>query len=229
VDYDSVTSRFAKVDPNLDRFLTAIQKRNLPPCETDTIVRAVRQLFEPWKIDPARVSYHLHKEIGAGGFGRVFKGKLDNCPVAVKVVNVGLLDANIDLRPDFLREASLLSSVQHPCIVVFLGAYWPGAKSLARACADDSSSDGDEHDGCDAGGGNSGQELADPSRAFIVMELMSCNLEQAQRRYTLYDSEVRQALCDVTEALRSCTARASCTWMSRLPMYWSRLISKLGA
>jgi hypothetical protein len=81
---------------------------------------------------------------------------------AVKVVIVGLLDANIDLRPDFLPEASSLASVQHPCIVDFLDAYWPDAKSLARAGADDSRSAEDERDSLGTGGCNRGQELADP-------------------------------------------------------------------
>ncbi|KAJ4823480.1 hypothetical protein Tsubulata_037498 [Turnera subulata] len=57
-------------------------------------------------------------KIGEGGYGPVFKGKLDHTPVAIKV-----------LRPDaaqgkkqFQQEIEVLSTIRHPNMVLLLGA-----------------------------------------------------------------------------------------------------------
>jgi TPR repeat protein len=204
LDYDEMNVRFAQVNPKLDRLLTAMQKGRAPPGEKSEIAQLIRHLFEPWRIDPARVSYRLDKEIGAGGFGRVYKGKLGNASVAVKVVNAALLSADVSLKADFLREASLLAELRHPCIVEFLGAYWPDAEALelADARSADSGSDGDEEEERGAGVAKRGKPGADPSRAYIVMELMSCSLVDAGAKYCLSAIDVTQAIYDVAEALR---------------------------
>ncbi|GKB76358.1 U-box domain-containing protein 35-like protein isoform X2 [Tanacetum coccineum] len=58
------------------------------------------------------------KEIGEGGYGAVFKAKLDHTPIAIKV-----------LRPDakqgkqqFQQEVDILSRMRHPNLVLLLGA-----------------------------------------------------------------------------------------------------------
>jgi TPR repeat protein len=103
-----------------------------------------------------------------------------------------------------LREASLLAALRHPCIVEFRGAYWPDAEALELVDARiaDSSSDVDEEEDRWAGGANRGRPGADPSRAFIVTELMSCNLMDAAAKFGLAASDVWQVLRDVAGALR---------------------------
>jgi hypothetical protein len=101
LDYDDMNVRFAQVNPKLDRLLIAVQKGRAPAGEKSEIAQLIRHLFEPWKVDPARVSYRLDKEIGAGGFGRVYKGKLGTASVAVKVINAALLSADVSLKADF--------------------------------------------------------------------------------------------------------------------------------
>jgi hypothetical protein len=119
-------------------------------------------------------------------------------------VNVALVTADVELRADFLREASLMSELRHPCIVDFLGAYWPDAEALALADAHahGSGSESDDDDDRGSGGGNHGRGNTDLSRAFIVMELLTCNLVDASSQYSLSANDVRQALCDIAEALR---------------------------
>jgi serine/threonine protein kinase len=163
-------------------------------------------VFQPWKIDPAKVicQYRLDDEVGSGGFGRVYRGILGTASVAVKVVGDYFLRADVAMKADFVREVSLLAELRHPCIVYFYGAHWPDAEALALA---DTGSDGSTADSCEddkleAGGAKRGKPGADPSRAFIVMELMSSNFSDAVRKYHLPASDVLQALRDVAEALR---------------------------
>jgi hypothetical protein len=66
LDYDDMNVRFAQVNSNLDRLLTAVQKGRAPAGEKSEIAQLIRYLFEPWRIDPAMVSYSLDKEIGTG-------------------------------------------------------------------------------------------------------------------------------------------------------------------
>jgi TPR repeat protein len=214
LDQDALTARYEQVEPQIMRFITALQKGTMSSDAKGKVVQAMRQLLEPWKVDPQRVRYHLHREIGAGGYGRVYKGKLDGCAVAVKVVSADLVSGRDKLKADFLREASLMLEMRHPCIVEFRGAYWPDDEVLARnggshVGPDFISDDDDDEDAEDgippatAGGFPSrvtGE--ADPSRAFILTELMHCNLQVARAQRGLRSPrEKRRVLCDVAEAL----------------------------
>jgi serine/threonine protein kinase len=108
------------------------------------------------------------------------------------------------LKGDVLREASLLAELRHPCIVEFLGAFWPDtvASEHTDARSADRNSDSDEEVELGPGGVKRGEPSADPSRAFIVMELMFCSLVDAVVKYSLSGSDVWRGLCDVPEALR---------------------------
>jgi hypothetical protein len=66
----------------------------------------IRHLFEPRKVDPARVRYSLDREIGVGGLGRVYEGMLGIASVTVKVVSAALMSADVSLKADFLPKAS---------------------------------------------------------------------------------------------------------------------------
>jgi TPR repeat protein/serine/threonine protein kinase len=213
LDQDAITTRYAQVDPKIGNFINAVQKGCMAPADKDRVVQSIRQLLEPWKVDPARVRYNLRKEIGAGGYGRVYRGRFDNDAVAVKVVTPDLVAGDESLKADFLREASLMLEMRHPCIVEFLGAYWPDDDHLRRGSttvnglADLDISDDEESSSSRSTSGRGGaefhgQDQADPSRAFILSELMSCNLHIARSMGYLQNvSDIRQGLCDVAEAL----------------------------
>ncbi|KAH7574402.1 hypothetical protein JRO89_XS03G0292100 [Xanthoceras sorbifolium] len=70
------------------------------------------------EIEEATEKFSDKMKIGEGGYGPVYKGKLDHTPVAIKV-----------LRPDaaqgkkqFLQEVEVLSCIRHPNMVLLLGA-----------------------------------------------------------------------------------------------------------
>ncbi|KAM7258705.1 hypothetical protein ACFE04_014446 [Oxalis oulophora] len=70
------------------------------------------------EIEEATDKFANSNKIGEGGYGPVYKGKLDHTPVAIKV-----------LRPDaaqgkkqFNQEIEVLCSIRHPNMVLLLGA-----------------------------------------------------------------------------------------------------------
>ncbi|CAN1217357.1 U-box domain-containing protein 34 [Linum perenne] len=70
------------------------------------------------EIEAATEKFKQSFKIGEGGYGPVYKGRLDHTPVAIKV-----------LRPDaaqgkkqFQQEVEVLSSIRHPHLVLLLGA-----------------------------------------------------------------------------------------------------------
>ncbi|KAK8550402.1 hypothetical protein V6N12_039113 [Hibiscus sabdariffa] len=70
------------------------------------------------EIEEATENFAASNKIGEGGYGPVYKGKLDHTPVAIKV-----------LRPDaaqgkkqFQQEVEILCCMRHPHMVLLLGA-----------------------------------------------------------------------------------------------------------
>ncbi|KAK8505259.1 hypothetical protein V6N12_067229 [Hibiscus sabdariffa] len=70
------------------------------------------------EIEEATGNFTAENKIGEGGYGPVYKGKLDHTPVAIKI-----------LRPDaaqgkrqFQQEVEVLCSIRHPNMVLLLGA-----------------------------------------------------------------------------------------------------------
>ncbi|MBA0868381.1 hypothetical protein Goshw_012627 [Gossypium schwendimanii] len=70
------------------------------------------------EIEEATENFSASNKIGEGGYGPVYKGKLDHTPVAIKI-----------LRPDaaqgkkqFQQEVEVLCSIRHPHMVLLLGA-----------------------------------------------------------------------------------------------------------
>ncbi|XP_039043204.1 U-box domain-containing protein 35-like isoform X1 [Hibiscus syriacus] len=70
------------------------------------------------EIEEATESFAAENKIGEGGYGPVYKGKLDHTPVAIKI-----------LRPDaaqgkrqFQQEVEVLCTIRHPHMVLLLGA-----------------------------------------------------------------------------------------------------------
>ena len=62
----------------------------------------------------------------SGGFGVVYRGHVRGSEVAIKIPRNALSDKQIS---DFTKEVAILSSVFHPNICLFLGAY-VGAKEV---------------------------------------------------------------------------------------------------
>ncbi|XP_051151140.1 U-box domain-containing protein 34-like [Andrographis paniculata] len=57
-------------------------------------------------------------KIGEGGYGPVYRGKLDHTPVAIKVLRSDALQG----RKQFHQEVEVLSCMRHPNMVILMGA-----------------------------------------------------------------------------------------------------------
>jgi len=86
------------------------------PTESD-----IRTRFGPPDINPSEITYNEETDfIGEGVFGKVFKARCRSCAVAVKVpINQNLSNSEL---ADFKREVSIVSSIFHPNVVLFMGA-----------------------------------------------------------------------------------------------------------
>ncbi|KAF7347986.1 Kinase-like protein [Mycena sanguinolenta] len=73
-----------------------------------------------WMIAPLEVEYDDSEEIGAGGFGKVFRGTWNGTEVVIKVLRN---EAGVKPSPAaFQTEIDIWSELRHPNIVQFLGA-----------------------------------------------------------------------------------------------------------
>ncbi|KAJ8760157.1 hypothetical protein K2173_011013 [Erythroxylum novogranatense] len=70
------------------------------------------------EIENATDSFSPSRKIGEGGYGPVFKCRLDHTPVAVKVLRPDAAQG----REQFDREVEVLSLIRHPNMVLLLGA-----------------------------------------------------------------------------------------------------------
>lgn len=78
----------------------------------------ITQLFSYKELDHATQSFNAKQELGGGGFGTVYRGKLsDGRMVAVKKLNQGGSQG----IQQFLNEVEVLSKVRHPHLVRLLG------------------------------------------------------------------------------------------------------------
>ncbi|XP_071732996.1 U-box domain-containing protein 52-like [Rutidosis leptorrhynchoides] len=70
------------------------------------------------EIEKATDFFTESRKIGEGGYGPVFKGRLDNNLVAIKVLRPDAAQG----RSQFQQEVEVLSCMQHPNMVLLLGA-----------------------------------------------------------------------------------------------------------
>ncbi|KAF1864939.1 hypothetical protein Lal_00004312 [Lupinus albus] len=70
------------------------------------------------EIEAATDQFSSSKKIGEGGYGPVYKGKLDHTPVAIKILSP---DASQG-RKQFQQEVEVLCRIRHPNMVLLLGA-----------------------------------------------------------------------------------------------------------
>ncbi|XP_065913992.1 uncharacterized protein [Dysidea avara] len=71
-------------------------------------------------------------EIGRGAYGRVFAVNYEGTICAAKEVHTLLLEMSQDealhkIKSDFLSECQIWSTLRHPCVVQFLGVYYPAS------------------------------------------------------------------------------------------------------
>ncbi|XP_073129466.1 U-box domain-containing protein 35-like isoform X2 [Henckelia pumila] len=70
------------------------------------------------EIEAATSKFSRSMKIGEGGYGPVFKGKLDHTPVAIKVLRPDAAQG----RKQFQQEIEVLSCIRHPNMVLLMGA-----------------------------------------------------------------------------------------------------------
>ncbi|PWA75234.1 hypothetical protein CTI12_AA243940 [Artemisia annua] len=70
------------------------------------------------EIEEATEYFSQSRKIGEGGYGPVYKGRLSNTTVAIKVLRSDAVQG----RSQFQKEVEVLSCMQHPNMVVLLGA-----------------------------------------------------------------------------------------------------------
>ncbi|XP_022997318.1 U-box domain-containing protein 34-like isoform X2 [Cucurbita maxima] len=70
------------------------------------------------EIEIATNHFSNSLKIGEGGYGPVFRGKLDHTPVAIKVLRPDAAHG----RSQFQQEVEVLSCIRHPNMVLLLGA-----------------------------------------------------------------------------------------------------------
>ncbi|KAK4412647.1 U-box domain-containing protein 52 [Sesamum alatum] len=70
------------------------------------------------EIQAATDKFARSMKIGEGGYGPVFKGKLDHTPVAIKVLRPDAAQG----RKQFQQEVEVLSCIRHPNMVLLMGA-----------------------------------------------------------------------------------------------------------
>jgi hypothetical protein len=80
-------------------------------------IRAKKIPRYEWEIDVSEIE--IEAEIGRGSFGTVFSGYYQGQHVALKKLHAHVEEAEI---PSFLKEIAILSRLQHPNILQFLGA-----------------------------------------------------------------------------------------------------------
>ncbi|XP_070978113.1 tyrosine-protein kinase SRK2-like [Oncorhynchus clarkii lewisi] len=68
---------------------------------------------DPWEIK--RSSIKLERRLGEGSFGVVYQGLYNNTPVAVKTLIHGTMDPR-----DFLKEAQIMKTMEHPNLIQLL-------------------------------------------------------------------------------------------------------------
>ncbi|KAL3844258.1 hypothetical protein ACJIZ3_001661 [Penstemon smallii] len=70
------------------------------------------------EIEAATNKFSKSMKVGEGGYGPVYKGKLDHTPVAIKILRSDAAQG----RKQFQQEVEVLSCMRHPNMVLLMGA-----------------------------------------------------------------------------------------------------------
>ena len=94
-------------------------KQKLELVQNELAVQIAKKLSKsPWEIDATTLKFS--KEIGSGGFGKVYEGTWAGSKVAIKKLHETPLSPTT--RKSFLHEVKLMISLRHLNIVQYLGA-----------------------------------------------------------------------------------------------------------
>ncbi|XP_061362543.1 U-box domain-containing protein 52-like [Gastrolobium bilobum] len=105
-----------RINAEMKAFREAEEKRKAVDALTSKNVRYRKYSIE--KIEAATNFFSESLKIGEGGYGPVYKCRLDHTPVAVKVLRPDAAQG----RSQFQREVEVLSCIRHPNMVLLLGA-----------------------------------------------------------------------------------------------------------
>ncbi|XP_028775401.1 putative receptor-like protein kinase At4g00960 [Neltuma alba] len=95
--------------------------------ELERIAAQEQKIFTYETLLAATKNFHSHHKLGEGGFGPVYKGKLDDGrEIAVKKLSQSSNQGN----KEFMNEAKLLARVQHRNVVNLLGYCAHGTEKL---------------------------------------------------------------------------------------------------
>lgn len=142
VDEEKMGREIVQWNATVETFMGQLSSYNCPAELHSEVDQFIGSLRAPWQLNPQEdiqfifqedmFGLQSRKEIGAGSTGIVYEGEVrakygerahGRRKAAVKLLHCTLSDGST--KPDFLREVEILSEVQHPCIVEFLGAYYP--------------------------------------------------------------------------------------------------------
>ncbi|KAK1314146.1 Cysteine-rich receptor-like protein kinase 25 [Acorus calamus] len=99
-------------------FATQSDKDSLKGEDLEAIAAEQQKHFSYEVLSAATAAFHQNKKLGEGGFGPVYKGRLeDGREIAVKRLSRGSKQG----AREFMNEAKLLARVQHRNVVSLLG------------------------------------------------------------------------------------------------------------
>ncbi|XP_061367645.1 serine/threonine-protein kinase PBS1-like isoform X2 [Gastrolobium bilobum] len=103
-------------------------KRELPPLKDGPAVQIAAQTFTFRELAAATKNFRPESFVGEGGFGRVYKGRLESTG---QIVAVKQLDKNgLQGNREFLVEVLMLSLLHHPNLVNLIGYCADGDQRL---------------------------------------------------------------------------------------------------
>ncbi|XWS68781.1 hypothetical protein CRYUN_Cryun04dG0121800 [Craigia yunnanensis] len=129
--HPTVSSNISKLSSGGDRLRTrsnGVSKRELPSPKDGPGVQIAAQIFTLRELAAATKNFRPESFLGEGGFGRVYKGLLENTG---QVVAVKQLDRNgLQGNREFLVEVLMLSLLHHPNLVNLIGYCADGDQRL---------------------------------------------------------------------------------------------------
>ena len=102
----------------------AVHGESYLPCPSGSSVRLDVIVPDLSMAEVPKIEYteiEIEKEIGKGGFATVYKARYNGKLVALKQIDLGEESKLEDAYSDFMRESWIMSGVQHPNIIGFLG------------------------------------------------------------------------------------------------------------
>uniref|UniRef100_A0A2N9GPI7 non-specific serine/threonine protein kinase n=1 Tax=Fagus sylvatica TaxID=28930 RepID=A0A2N9GPI7_FAGSY len=127
----TVSSNISRLPSGADRLVSrnnGVYKRELPSPKDGPFAHIAAQTFTFRELAAATKNFRPESFLGEGGFGRVYKGRLDSTG---QIVAVKQLDRNgLQGNREFLVEVLMLSLLHHPNLVNLIGYCADGDQRL---------------------------------------------------------------------------------------------------